>query len=53
MIPAPSRRRRMLKRFDMPTWLDDALKGVLVGVLIFMGLTVFLVAGSLVLLSWL
>jgi hypothetical protein len=37
----------------MPTWTDDALRGVVAGGLIFVGLTVLLVAGSFVLLSWL
>jgi hypothetical protein len=43
----------VLKKFNMPMWLDDALRGILAGGLIFVGLTVLLVAGSLVLLSWL
>jgi hypothetical protein len=37
----------------MPTWIDDALRGVVVGGLIFVGLTVLLAAAYLVLLSWL
>jgi hypothetical protein len=43
----------VLTKFNMPTWIDDALRGVVAGGLIFVGLTVLLVAGSLVLFSWL
>lgn len=43
---------RMLNKRDLPTWVHDALEGVVLGGLIFVGLAL-LAGGSLVLVQWL
>lgn len=42
----------MLNKHDFPTWVHDALEGVVLGGLIFVGLAL-LAGGSLVLVQWL
>jgi hypothetical protein len=42
----------MLNKRDLPTWVHDALEGVALGGLIFVGLAL-LAGGSLVLVQWL
>jgi hypothetical protein len=42
----------MLNKLNWPTWVHDALKGVAVGGLIFLGLALF-AGGTLALVHWL
>jgi hypothetical protein len=49
----PRKRRRMSKHPYMPRWRGDILMGAALGVLVFLGLTLLLVGGGVILAHWL
>jgi hypothetical protein len=49
----PRKRRRVSNHPIMPTWRGDVLMGAALGALVFLGLTLLLVGGGMLLAHWL